>query len=147
MFNPDCSSPGPGAFPAWPTDLRSGEGLLFLLAGTTHECPAWLPSCQMHSHMDIACSLVFWRLSARGLRDLDLLRNLMINLPSPWCPLSQPPPTAPFSGRKDKRKSHYSVHSIVIALSFELLGRTLLALELYLILDPLRAIIYLTGYL
>lgn len=49
-------------------------------------------SCQMHSHMDVACSLVFWRLSARGLRDLDLLRNLMINLPSPWCLLSQPPP-------------------------------------------------------
>lgn len=51
------------------------------------------------------------------------------------------PSTAPFSGRKDKRKFHYSAHGIVIALSFELLGRTLLALELYIILDPLRAII------
>ena len=55
--------------------------------------------------------------------------------------------TAPFSGRKDKRKSHYSAPSIAVAVSFELLCKTLLALELYIILDPLRAIIYLTGYL
>lgn len=55
--------------------------------------------------------------------------------------------TASFSGREDKRKSHYSAHSIVMAVSFEALGKTLLALELYIILDPLRAIIYLTGYL
>lgn len=54
---------------------------------------------------------------------------------------------APFSGRKDKRKSHYSAHGIVMAVSFEPLCKTLLALELYIILDPLRAIIYLTGHL
>lgn len=34
-----------------------------------------------------------------------------------------------------------------MAVSFEPLGETLLALELYIIPDPLRAIIYLTGYL
>lgn len=55
--------------------------------------------------------------------------------------------TAPFSGRKDKRKSHYSARGVVMAVSFEPLGETLLALELYIILDPSRAIIYLTGYL
>ena len=38
-------------------------------------------------------------------------------------------------------------HGIAMAVSFEPLGKTLPALELYIILDPLRAIIYLTGYL
>lgn len=47
----------------------------------------------------------------------------------------------------NKKKSHYSARAIVMAVSFEPPGKTLLALELYIILDPLRVIIYLTGYL
>lgn len=57
------------------------------------------------------------------------------------------PSTAPFSGRKDKRRPHYSAHGTATAASFEPLGKTLLGLELYIILGPSRAILHLTGYL
>lgn len=116
--------------------------------------PAWLsqlvqPAGQRDSNANAACCLVFWRLSVEASEGWTLCGIWRLNLFSPWCPLSKPLyGLASFSGTEDKqKKSHYSARAIGMAVSFEPPGKTLLALELYIILDPLRVIIYLTGYL
>lgn len=84
---------------------------------------------------------------SRSLRSLEPLWNLKNQSTLSLVPTEQTSLLLLSLVQKINEKSHYSAHAIVMAVSFEPLGKTLLALELYIIPDPLRAIIYLTGYL
>ena len=139
VFYPDQNSLGPGAFPALSTDFLNWEGSLLVLAGQPSSAPHMLTGSQMDSRILDALSsrpLIFGTF-------VESDESINLHLGACRAHLS----AVAFSGRKDKRKSHYSTHGIAMAVSFEPLGKTLPALELYIILDPLRAIIYLTGYL
>ena len=146
VFYPDRNSLGPGAFPALSTDLN-WEGSLLVLARSALECPS--QAARFSDGLACRNCLLFGILEALSSRPLifgpffESDESINLHLGACRAHLS----AVAFSSRKDKWKSHYSTHGNAMAVSFEPLGKTLLAWELYIILDPLRAIIYLTGYL